>query len=88
MPSSGTPVTYRGVLAALQGDDARSMALGLFRGAGCTADDFGHRTAARWAMAEALTRTEDSLETRGPGTRRERDVIRAIRRRLEAEVWP
>lgn len=56
----------------------------------------------RWArrdremMAEALTRTEDELEMRSPGpvdsgagkNQGCRRALRAVRRRLEVELWP
>lgn len=79
-------VTYRDVLAALQGEYARFLALGLYRSAGYAAKDFTARRAARAAMAKALTVTEDALELRGG--RREREAIRVVRRLLENEVYP
>lgn len=84
--SLGTLVTYRDVLAALQTDLARSIGLGAYRSAGYTAKDFAVRRSARIAMTGALTATEDALELRG--VRREREAIRAVRRRLECEVSP
>jgi hypothetical protein len=84
--SLGTLVSYPEVVAALQTDLARSIALGAYRSAGYTARDFALRRSARVAMTEALTATEDALELRG--VRREREAIRAVRRRLECEVSP
>jgi hypothetical protein len=84
--SPGTLVTYREVVRALQTDYARFLALGLYRGCGYIAEDFALRRSARAAMAVALTATEDALELRG--SRRERESVRAVRRRLEWEVWP
>ena len=82
--SLGTLVSYREVVWALQSDYARFLALGLYRRAGYAPKDFALRRA-RAAMAVALTTTEDALELRG--ARREREAIRAVRRRLEREVW-
>lgn len=76
------------VLRAVLGGEARSAALGAYRAAGFTPDDFGRLRAARMAMADALTRCEDRLEIAHPGTRAERGAIRTVRRRLERELWP
>ncbi len=84
----GRPVTYPDVLRVLPDDETRSCALSRFREAGFSADSFGHRRGARVAMAEALTSTEDWLEVEHPRRTRERDAIRAVRRRLEQEIWP
>ena len=82
----GRPIAWREVLGALPGDDTRTAALARYRAAGYTADGFATRRQARLAMVEALVATEDALEP----TRRqmERDALRAVRRRLESEVWP
>lgn len=76
------------VLAALQGDEARSLAMSLYRSAGFGPDDFAPHRAARQAMADALVRTEDHLEIQGARHDAERGRIRAVRRRLEGELWP
>lgn len=91
-------VTFADVLRAVQGDETRSYALGRYRAAGHSVDAFGtgskggHR-AAREAMADALSRTEDWLEVderrAGRDQRQaERLAIRDVRRRLELELWP
>jgi hypothetical protein len=93
LSEAGGPVRWPEVLRALQADDSRSYALTSFRSGGFSADSFGAKTSpssrpAREAMANALTATEDWLELEHPVRwRRERDAIRAIRRRLEWELW-
>jgi hypothetical protein len=67
-------------------DETRSYALSGFRQAGFSADDFGHLRKARENMAEMLTLAEDMVESRHP--RRDRSAMRALRRRLELELWP
>lgn len=93
--AAGGPVAWRDVLAVLQDDETRSYALSRFRDAGFSADAFGHRRAAREALADALTRTEDWLEyrevdhpRRAHWYRPQREAIRGVRRRLEWELWP
>lgn len=76
------------VLRAVPGDEARSLALEHYRGTGFGPDDFGRHRAARQAMADSLTRTEDRLELQGSRYDAERIGIRAVRRRLERELWP
>jgi hypothetical protein len=66
--------------------------MGRFRDSGFSADSFGAKTlattrATREAMAAALTATEGWLEYEHPAYA-ERDSIRAVRRRLEWELWP
>lgn len=83
-----TPLVWPDVLRAVQGDETRPALLGRYRAAGYGPDDFGRLRGAREAMADALTRTEDSLEGRhGRNVETERDRIRAVRRRLEVELW-
>jgi hypothetical protein len=76
------------VLRAVPGDEARSVALAHYRAVGFTPDDIARSRAAREAAVEALIRVEDWLEVEHPGRRRERDELRAARRRIEVEVWP
>lgn len=78
------------VLRALQDDEARSVALSLYRSRGFTPDDFGHRREARAALADALSRAEDQIELRrqSPARDHARTLVRAARRRLEVELWP
>lgn len=86
--SPGRVVSWPDVLRALQSDQARCGALASYRASGHTADDFGTRRAARVAMSEALTKTEDMLESATGRMTAERLALRSVRRRLEAEVWP
>lgn len=74
--------------AGNEGGEARALALSLYRAAGYGPDDFARSRAARMAMADALTRTEDHLEIQGARRDAERGRIRAVRRRLEATLWP
>lgn len=76
------------VLRVLQRDEARSSALGAYRTAGHTPDDFARSRSARAAMADALTRVEDAMETTQRGSSGEREAIRTVRRGIEGEVWP
>lgn len=80
--SPGPRFEWSGVLRALRGEEARSSATGLYRAAGFKPHDF-ERPAARRAMADALSRTEDFLEMRR--ATREREAIRDVRRALESE---
>ena len=75
------------VLRALSGDGARNLAIGRYRVAGFTGDDFARSRLAREAMTDALTRAEDWLEYEGPRSP-DRSAIQAVRRRLEWELWP
>jgi hypothetical protein len=90
----GARLAWPDVLRAVQGDEARSRLLGLYRAAGFTPDDFGGggsrgNRAAREALSDALVRTEDMLEGRhGRLAADERARVRALRRRLEGELWP
>jgi hypothetical protein len=81
-------VCWPDVLRVVQGDETRSYALTRFRHSGFDADSFARLIAARVAAVDALTRTEDWLESKGPRTERERLAIRDVRRRLEVELWP
>lgn len=76
------------VLRPLQRDEARSVALSLYRARGYSPDDFGRVRAARGAMADALSRTEDWLEIEHPRCETERAAVRRVRRALEQELWP
>ena len=73
------------VLRVLQDDETRSQALGHYRAAGFTPDDFGRSRLARESMAQALTAVEDWLETAHPRRLAEREALRRVRRRVE--VW-
>lgn len=90
-------VTWPEVLRVLPDPAAQSYAVTLYNAHGFLPDDMSvnekaHGTAgrrrrrARAAMADALARTEDLLEIRRRHS--QRLAVRAVRRRLEAEVWP
>lgn len=81
-------VTWPEVLRAVSGDETRSYVIQRLRGAGFSADDFGHQRKAREVVADALTPSEDRLELSGPKAQVERAAIRDARRRLEWELWP
>jgi hypothetical protein len=81
-------LTWWAVLRGLQGDDVRSAAMGQYRAKGYTAEDFATKRNARVAMCAALTAAEDWLENEHPGRRGERAELRAVRRKLERELWP
>jgi len=87
--SAGRIRSWSDVLRVVQSDAARSEFLNRFRSSGFTPDQFEHKPAARRAVSDALTWTEDLLEfKRGPKAEAERAEIRYVRRRLEVELWP
>lgn len=75
------------MLCAVPSPKARESVTTRYRAAGFTPDDFEGRRAAREAAADALARTEDLLELGCFGRVRERQVVRAVRRALENELW-
>lgn len=77
-------VTWPDVARVLHRESTRDAALGRYRAAGWTPDDFASKRKAREAMANALTRVEDQLEL----STASRDAVRDVRRRLEWELWP
>ena len=78
-------VTWPEVLRALPVDETRSYALGRFRDPCFSPDSFATRIESRAIVAEGMTRTEDWLElNRRP---KQVEAIRAVRRRLELELW-
>lgn len=93
-------VSWPEVLRVLVGDAERSAAVARLTASGFSADSFGSLRRARETVAESLVRVEDALELdaaaaggAGRGIRRDRlperrHAVRAIRRRLELEVWP
>jgi hypothetical protein len=88
-------VLWSDVLRAVQDDESRSYALTRYRASGHSPDDFANLRAAREAMLEVLTYTEDWLEMleRDHVAKRAvrkaiREGIREVRRRLELELWP
>jgi hypothetical protein len=76
------------VLRVIQGDWARSFVLARFREAGFSGDSWADRKS-REFMAGLLSAAEDTLELRAQGhvIAAERAAIRALRRRLELELW-
>jgi len=83
-------MTYRELVRAIggcQGEGVRDAVMGRFRALGGSADRW--RRQDRAAMAEALTRTEDSLElVRGAIALANRLVLQGLRRPLEVACWP
>ncbi len=78
-------VTWPDVVGVLQDPEARALALGTYAKAGHTSDLFARRREARTTMARCLTLAEDYLETWHPSLKFERQAIKQVRRRLEAE---
>ncbi len=69
-------------------DGARALVLADFRARGGSLDAW-HQRLTRAAMAEALSRAEDALESESRGhVAKARTDLRGIRRRLELELWP
>lgn len=81
-------VTWPEVLRAVQGDDNRSWLATQVRTGGFSADSFGRLIGARRVVCEALVGVEDRLELKGSRAKVERLAVRAVRRRLELELWP
>lgn len=87
-PTPGMRLGWPDVVRAVQSDEARSQTMSRYNASGYCPDDFAHKLAARAVMADALTRVEDILESRGPSTAAERARIRTVRRQLEVELYP
>jgi hypothetical protein len=84
--SSGSRLTWAGLLASLLTDETRQLVVGAYRQAGFTPDDFGSY-AARVAAVSALSRAEDACEVKSGGRMTaERLALRTYRRLLEDEV--
>lgn len=82
-------VTWPDVVKALQDDESRRFVMSRYNASGWCPDDFARRVEARSVLADALSRTEDILETkRGSNAATERLRIRTVRRRLELELYP
>ncbi len=83
---SGRALGWADVAGALGDLKTRPTVEALYGEARFTPDDFPRRPGARAALAEALTRTEDELERNHPQRTREREALRALRRRVEDGV--
>ena len=86
--AQGPRLAWPEVLTVIQGAWARPFVLSRFRAAGFTGDHWSERKA-REFLAHLLTSAEDTLELR-PQARviaAEQYAIRALRRRLELELW-
>lgn len=82
-------VTWPEVLRVVQGDENRFAVATAIRTSGFSADSFATRIEARRSVCEALVGVEDRLELRrGVRGLTERLAVRAVRRRLECELWP
>lgn len=81
-------LTWPDVLRCLQTDAARSYVLSLYRASSFSAESWNLR-AARERIADLLTALEDRLErARARADVADRVASRALRRRLELELWP
>ncbi|MBK6694810.1 MAG: hypothetical protein IPG50_21765 [Myxococcales bacterium] len=86
-PSPGTPIAWPEVLRAVLAAETRLRVTERYRASGFTPADFGTRRRAREAMSVALARVEDWLELEKPGAG-DRFRLKALRQRLEKELWP
>jgi hypothetical protein len=86
--SAWRPIGWRDVLGAVQRDETRSWLTDRFRDSGFTADSFASQRKAREAVADCLTRLEDWIGNEHPGWKADLAGIKAVRRRLELELWP
>jgi len=86
-PGPGTPIAWSDVLRAVESDETRQRIVERYRSAGFTLDQFATVRRAREAMSDAITRAEDWLELEKP-TAGDRTRLKAVRRRLEWELWP
>jgi len=86
----GRIATWPDVVRAVPDPSTRSRLAGAIREAGFSLDSLPTRSAARAALADALTREEDRVELRRscPTQQAELYALRALRRAIEAEVWP
>lgn len=86
-PSPGSRLSWPEVLRCLSSDETRSCVATWLRGTCFSPDTFATSRLDRRFVAVALSKAEDQLELRGPATKPERERIRAVRRRLEWEIW-
>ena len=83
------PIAWSDVLRVIQDEPTRSRALARFRAAEYKADEFATRRNVRESILEGLVSAEDALEmSPGAGATASRRAIKAVRRRLEVELWP
>jgi len=96
--TAGNPlrrVTLREALATLgEHDRARALVMGRFKALGGELDHVDGVRAHRVRLVDALTFAEDRIELADAGHARafdrsaDRQALRALRRRLELELWP
>lgn len=83
-------VSWPDVSRTLSNTETRSYAVKLLNE--CQKSDVfeGAKPATRRAWADALSKTEDWLKLQHRSVKRdaERKSLRAVRRRLECEIWP
>jgi hypothetical protein len=85
----GPPIGWPDVLRVIPDEPTRSTALSRFRAAGFKPDEFAHHRNVRESVLEGHVSAEDALEAiRGEGATASRRAIKAVRRRLEVELWP
>lgn len=81
-------VTWPEVLRALPDDQSRSLALKGFRDRGFTAESFASQTEVREVLVEDLVKLEDAYEFRRGKFAAVSADVKALRRRLELELYP
>lgn len=88
--TQGRAIGWSEVVAFVPDDGPpRALVVGALRSGGFSPDAFAHGRTAREAVLEGLVRAEDLLElTRGPLAAAHWGRVRAVRRRLELELWP
>lgn len=86
---AGTRLGWREVLGAIQDTWARSGLVAALGHAGFSVDDFANVNKPREIACTWLSRYEDALEaSRGKMAAEERARCKAVRRRLELELFP
>lgn len=83
---SARRVEWPDVIRALENDETRSVVLNRFRSRGFNAESFRLRSA-KEALADALSHGEDWLEMNHGRRLDEREALKAVRRRLEWEIY-
>lgn len=89
-PSPEVPVTWREVRKVVSDGQALSSLVSKLAAAKFSVYQVDGNLGARLVLLESLIRVEDKLEMEGRGKLWDahRLSIRAVRRRLECEVWP